>query len=68
MLDALPVDVLDNVYHRWVGGIITSEDVAKTYGPSTLSVLQVQRLAYFDGALYHNLADKEDEQTESGGS
>ena len=51
-----------------VGGILTSDEVVRTYGSSTLSVLQVQRLAYFDGALYYNMASKEEDQTESGGS
>ena len=65
-VDAQPVDVLDTVLA--VGGILTSDEVVRTYGSSTLSVLQVQRLAYFDGALYYNMASKEEDQTESGGS
>ena len=72
-LGTLSMEALDRVYHQWVGGIVTSADVVKAYGSGTLSILQVQRLAYFDGAVYQGMvqeteAKEAEQRSDSGGS
>ncbi|CAE7462908.1 unnamed protein product [Symbiodinium sp. CCMP2592] len=50
-----PLAALDLIYTRWEQGLISSEEVAAQYGHEFLHTLQVQRLAYFDGAVFHQL-------------
>ena len=54
-LDGVTLDGLDVVYRQWVAGLLTAEEIVRRHGQAALSLLQVQRMAYFDGALAYRL-------------
>ena len=54
-LAALSVEQLDTIYQKWVSGLLSTHEVLTTYGRATLHTIQMQRLAYYDGAVFHEM-------------
>ena len=65
-LDGVALDGLDVVYRQWVAGLLTAEEIVRRHGQAALSLLQVQRMAYFDGALAFRL-DRANAARDAGG-